>query len=369
MTLLDPIKVGAFELPNRMIVAPCGRVRAGATRLANDFMREYYEMRAEAGLIITECSAVSEEGYCWNGVPAFYTQAQADSWKPITKAVHNKGGRIFLQIWHGGRQGHSSLNHGKQIVAPSAIKVPGDGHIRDINYIEVPFEVPRALEIEEIEETVKDFGKAAALAKDAGFDGVEIHAANGYLIDTFLQSSTNQRTDRYGGSKDRRFNFLKEVIEEVGKVFPYDRMGVRFSPNGSFGGMGSPDNVESFSYFANRLNEYNLAYLHVMDGTTFGFHEVDRPMTLFDIKKNYNGIIISNVGHTQESAEGTLRTGTADLISFGRLFISNPDLVNRFRNNWPLNPLPPFEHWWGTKPDPKDCLEGYLTYRPYTPTN
>jgi 2,4-dienoyl-CoA reductase-like NADH-dependent reductase (Old Yellow Enzyme family) len=365
--LLSPFKLGGLTLANRVVMAPLTRGRAGLNRLANDYMREYYELRASAGLIITEAVAVSAQGYGWYAAPGLYTTEQRDAWIPVTKAVHDKGGKIFLQLWHMGRQSHSSFHDGAQIVAPSAIAVPAGATTRDINQQSVSYEVPRALETEEIAGVVQDFAHCAALAKEAGFDGVEVHGANGYLIDTFLQSSTNQRTDRYGGPKENRFNFLKEIVEEVGKVFPYDQIGIRFSPNGAFGGMGSSDNFEAYTYYAQQLNKYGLAYLHIMDGLGFGFHGLDKAVTVLDIKKHFDGAVISNITHTKESAEGIIRSGAADLVAFGRLYLSNPDLVERFQHNWPLNEDAPYQGWYGRTPDAKDSLDGYLSYRPYEP--
>mmetsp|Transcript_38385 Transcript_38385/g.28267 ORF Transcript_38385/g.28267 Transcript_38385/m.28267 type:complete len:375 (-) Transcript_38385:112-1236(-) len=365
-TLLSPFKLGPFTLANRVVMAPLTRGRAGTSRLPNSFMKEYYELRASAGLIISEGVAISPQGYGWYGTAGIYNREQSDLWIPITSAVKEKGGRMFLQLWHLGRQSHSSFHDGEQVVAPSAIAVPA-ATTRDANQNSVSYETPRALETDEIPQIVQDYARAASYAKDAGFDGVEIHGANGYLVDTFLQASTNQRTDRYGGPKENRFNFLKEIVEEVGKVFPYNQIGVRISPNGGFGGMGSASNFEDFTYYARQLNQYGLAYLHVMDGLGFGYHNLGRAVQLFDIKKEFDGPVISNVGHTKESAEGTLRTGAADLVAFGRPFISNPDLVERFKNDWPLNPNPSYEGWYGRTPDPANSLEGYLTYRPYVP--
>lgn len=365
--LLSAIKVGPFQLANRVVMAPLTRGRAGVNRLGNEYIKEYYEMRASAGLIISEAIAISPQGYGWYASAGMYNQEQADSWKPITKAVHDKGGRIFMQLWHMGRQSHSSFQGGNPIVAPSAIAVPGDGHVRDSEQNAVPYEVPHALETVEVSGVVQDYARSAAFAKDAGFDGVEIHGSNGYLIDTFLQSSTNTRTDRYGGAKENRFRFLQEIVEEVGKVFPYEQIGVRVSPNGVFGGMGSSDNFDAYTYYVSQLNKYGLAYLHIMDGLGFGFHNLDKPVRLLDVKKVFSGPIIGNIDYTKESAEGALRTGAVDLIAFGRLYLSNPDLVERFQNKWPVAPGGAYGDWYGRTPDAKDSVDGYLTYRPYNP--
>lgn len=365
--LLSPVKIGPHELANRVVMAPLTRGRAGLSRLANEYMKEYYEMRASAGLIISEGIAISRQGYGWYGTAGMYTQEQCDSWKPVIRAIHARGGKIFLQLWHLGRQAHSSFNEGQSTVAASAIGIGGDARTRDIEQRSVPYEVPRALETEEIPGIVQDYVRCAAFAKEAGFDGVEVHAANGYLIDSFLQSSTNKRTDGYGGPKEQRFRILAEVVEALFQVYPSNQIGVKLSPNGTFGGMGSADNFEAFTYYAAQLNKYNLAYLHVMDGVSLGYHNLSPRVRLSHIRALFQGPIIGNVGYTQETAEGAVRTGAVDLIAFGRPFLSNPDLVERFQNNWPLEPSPPYAAWYGRTPDAKDSLEGYLTYRPYVP--
>jgi N-ethylmaleimide reductase len=196
-----------------------------------------------------------------------------------------------------------------------------------------------------------------------------IHGANGYLVDTFLQSSTNHRTDEYGGSIENRYRFLHEVLSAVQEVYPIEQVGLRISPNGAFGGMGSADNYETFIYVAQQLNQHyhDLAYLHVMDGLTFGFHNLCKPVRLLDIKRVFESTVIGNIDYTKDIAEGALRTGAADLVAFGRLYLSNPDLVERFQNNWPVVPGAPYEHWYGRFPNAEDALEGYLTYLPYPP--
>jgi 2,4-dienoyl-CoA reductase-like NADH-dependent reductase (Old Yellow Enzyme family) len=326
-------------------------------------MAEYYSQRASAGLIISEATAVSEIGYGWFGAPGIYTNEQAQGWKLSVDAVHENGGKIFAQLWHMGRQAHSSFNSRGKILSPSAILVTGKGTIRDKDQNECAYEAPVAMTLDEIAETVEDYGKAASFAQQAGFDGVEIHGANGYLIDTFLQSSTNKRTDAYGGSVENRMRFLIDVIQRVKQVYPADRIGVRLSPNGVFGGMGSHDNDVTFPTVAAALREFGLAYLHVMDGLNFGFHNLCKPVTLFDMKKGFQGPMMGNITYTKDTAEGAIRSGAADLIAFGRPFISNPDLVERFRNKWPLEPDAPYAAWYGRSANPQECLEGYTTYK------
>ena len=313
-------------------------------------MAKYYEQRASAGLIVTEATAISEEGYGWLNAPEIRTPEQVKAWRNVTDKVHNKNGHIYVQLWHMGRQSHSSF-HPKtnRIVAPSSIPLPSDTKVKNTNYEAVDPEVPHALTVDEVNDVIQDYVKAALLAKEADFDGIELHAANGYLIDLFLQSTTNQRTDEYGGSFENRTRLLTEIIDGIVKsgAFPANRIGVRISPNGVFGGMGSADNKEMFQYVAKALNKYGLSYLHVMDGLGFGFHNLGEAVTCADIRKYFDSAIISNVGLTKEIAEGMVRSGAADLVAFGRLYISNPDLPERFANDWPLAETAGYEHWWG----------------------
>ncbi|HRA88002.1 MAG TPA: alkene reductase, partial [Planctomycetaceae bacterium] len=236
------------------------RSRAGVERIPNRLMAEYYVQRSSAGLLITEATTISEQANGWNESPGIYTDEMAEGWKQTVNAVHEKGAVIFLQLWHLGRSSHSSFHNGKPAVAPSAIKI-NEPYIHTPTGKQ-PHEVPRALETDEIPKVVDDYRKAAELAKGAGFDGVEIHSANGYLIDTFLQSKTNHRTDQYGGSVENRYRFLKEVVEGVTSVWPANRVGVRVSPNGAFNDMGSPDYREQFTFVASQLDQFGLAYLH-----------------------------------------------------------------------------------------------------------
>ena len=343
-SLLSPFQLGDLHLANRVAMAPLTRGRAGADRLANPLMAEYYAQRASAGLLITEATAVSEQGYGWVNAPGIYTDAQGESWRQVVDAVHAKGGRIFLQLWHMGRASHSSFHGGKLPVAPSAIKIEGDGtHTPNGKQ---PYETPRALETQELPGIVADYVAAAHRAQQAGFDGVEIHSANGYLLDQFLQSRTNHRTDPYGGSIENRFRLLREVVEGVTKVFGPNRVGVRLSPNGVFNDMGSPDNRETFLHVAKQLDAYNLAYLHVMDGLAFGFHGMGDPITLTDIRQAFHGPLMGNCGYDQATAETAIHQGQADLIAFGRPYLSNPDLVERFRHSWPLAPVPDMSTWY-----------------------
>lgn len=342
--LLTPLRLHDLELKNRVVMAPLTRSRAGIERVPNALMARYYGQRASAGLIISEATVVSEQGIGWMNSPGIYTDRQAEAWRTVVEAVHDRGGRIFLQLWHCGRASHSDFHPGQLPVAPSVIKLNGE-------YIHTPlgkqaYEMPRALEAVEITAIVEDYRRAAERARAAGFDGVEIHAANGYLIDQFLQSRTNWREDEYGGSLENRFRFLREIVEAVASVWPSRRVGVHLSPNGSFNDMGSPDYRETFLYVAEALDAYDLAYLHVVDGLEFGFHELGEPVTLADIRRVYPGTLMGNCGYTQATAEVVIQRGDADLISFGRPFISNPDLVERFAHGWPLNPPADVAVWY-----------------------
>ncbi|MEM1181554.1 MAG: alkene reductase [Acidobacteriota bacterium] len=333
-TLLQPLDLHGLELPNRVVMAPLTRARAGIERVPNALMAEYYRQRAAAGVIITEATAISPQANGWNQSPGIYTDEMTRGWAEVVKTVHDAGGRIFLQLWHTGRASHSDFHGGELPVAPSAIALAGDG-------IHTPegkkdYEVPRALETSEIPALVEDYRRAAERAKEAGFDGVEVHAANGYLLDQFLQSKTNQRTDAYGGSVENRYRLLGEVVDAVTGVFPANRVAVRIAPNGVFNDMGSPDFREQFLYTAGQLDAYGLAFLDVLDGLGFGFHKMGEPLTLRDLRQVYRGPLMGNVGYTQETGEAAVAAGDADLIAFGRPFISNPDLVERFAGGLPL---------------------------------
>ncbi|OUT58406.1 MAG: alkene reductase [Rhodopirellula sp. TMED11] len=342
--LLSTYRLHDLQLDNRAVLAPLTRARSGPERVPNANMAEYYAQRASAGLIISEATVISEQGIGWVDSPGIYTDAMTSGWRSVVRGVHEAGGKIFMQLWHCGRASHSSYHQGELPVAPSAIQSETD-------YLHTPLgkqrpETPRALELDEIPGLIKDYQKAAKRAQEAGFDGVEIHSANGYLLDTFLQSKTNHRTDQYGGSKANRTRLLTEIVEAVGTIYPANRIGVRLSPNGSFNDMGSPDYREQFLYAAEKLNEYKLCYLHVMDGLGFGFHQLGDAMTLKEFREVFSAPLMGNCGYTQETAEAAIVSGDADLISFGRPFISNPDLIRRFRDSLPLNPEADVRDWY-----------------------
>jgi N-ethylmaleimide reductase len=357
--LFQPFRLHDLTLRNRVALAPLTRGRAGAARVPNRVMAEYYAQRSAAGLLITEATTISEQANGWDQSPGIYTDAMTDGWKFTTAAVHETGGVIFLQLWHTGRASHSRFHGGSPAVAPSAIKINEPyTHTPDGKQ---PHEVPRALETSEIPQIVEDYRRATERAKQAGFDGVEIHAANGYLIDNFLQSKTNHRTDEYGGSIENRSRFLEQVVEATTSVWP-QRVGVHLAPNGSFNDMGSPDFREQFTYAAAQLDRFGLAYLHLVDGLAFGFHKLGEPMTLADFRSVFHGPLIGNCGYTKETAEQAIASGDTDLISFGRPYISNPDLVERFKHDWPLAETAPMADWYSPT-----GAKGYTDFPAYAP--
>ena len=342
--LMQPFDLRGLSLANRVVLAPMTRARSGGDRVPNSLMAEYYRQRATAGLVITEATVVSQQGIGWVDSPGIYTDAMTEGWKSVTESVHEEGGKIFMQLWHCGRASHSSFHVGELPVAPSAIKINGDS-IHTPRGKE-PYEVPRALTTDEIPGIVEDYRAAADRAKQAGFDGVEVHSANGYLLDTFLQSKTNHRDDQYGGSIENRYRILGEVVDAVSEVFGSQRVGVRLSPNGAFNDMGSPDYRQQFTFVAQSLDRLDLAYLHVMDGLAFGFHQLGDPMTLGEFREVFRGPLMGNCGYTQATAEQAIESGAADLISFGRPYISNPDLVRRFDEGLELAPEAEMADWY-----------------------
>ena len=359
--LFLPFSCRGLELANRIVLAPMTRSRAGKERIPNALMAEYYAQRSSAGLLITEATTISEEANGWSESPGIYTDAMTLGWKPVVEAIHQKGSRVFLQLWHMGRASHSSFHDGELSVAPSAIAINQEYIHTPLG--KMPHEVPRALATAEIPRIVEDYRKGAERAKQAGFDGVEVHGANGYLIDQFLQSKTNHRDDAYGGSVEKRTRFLLEILDAIQTVYASDRIGVRLSPNGMFNDMGSPDYREQFTYVAAQLEKRNLGYLHVMDGLAFGFHGLGDPMTLADFRAVFHGPLIANCGYAAETAEQAVAEGLADLVAIGRPFISNPDLVQRWKQGWPLAADAPMEDWYTPS-----GAKGYVDYPNYQAT-
>lgn len=357
--LFTPFDLKGLSLKNRIVMSPLTRSRAGEERLPNALMAEYYAQRSSAGLIISEATVVSKQGIGWLNSPGIYSDEQAEAWKQVVEAVHAKGTPMFLQLWHCGRASHAAFHeNGELPVAPSAIKIAND--FSHTPKGKLPYDTPRALETDEIPAIVEDYRRGAERARSAGFDGVELHAANGYLIDQFLQSKTNHRTDRYGGSMENRYRFLDEIVNAVLTVWPSHKVGVHLAPNGSFNDMGSPDFRETFLYVAKQLDRYDLAYLHLVDGLEFGFHNLGMPMTLTEFREVYSGVLMGNCGYTKEAAETAIESGQADLIAFGRPFLSNPDLAERFANGWPLNPMADMQVWYSFD------ATGYTDFPRYT---
>lgn len=357
--LFESTKIGDLTLKNRIAMAPMTRGRAGDSRVANDLMAEHYAQRASAGLIITEATVVSAQGIGWIGSPGIYTDEMIKGWRKVTDRLKPFGTPIFLQLWHCGRASHSDFHNGELPVSASAVKLNGDG-------IHTPkgkkeYEVPRPLTIDEIHVTVGDYRQAARNALEAGFSGIEVHSANGYLLNQFLDSKTNRRTDEYGGSVENRYRLLAEVLAAVLDVWPSQRVGVRLSPNGIFNDMGSPDFRETYLYTIKQLAELNLGYVHIMDGLAFGFHNQGEPMNLAEFRAHYPGVIIGNCGYTCKDAEERIVAGVADIASIGRPFITNPDLVERWQHGWPLAPCDDMSLWY------TPGSEGYTDYPPYRP--
>lgn len=333
MKLIEPFHLGRLALPNRMVMAPLTRNRAPGG-IPNDLMAVYYNQRATAGLIITEGTQVAPLGQGYQDTPGIYNDAQRDGWRVVTDAVHAAGGRIFAQLWHVGRVSHSYY-HGERPVAPSPIPPPGRAYTPDGM---VDYETPRALDLDEITAVAAQYGIGAEIALEAGFDGVEVHGANGYLIDQFLQTGANQRDDRYGGAVANRMRFLLDVVNAVIRVWGSDRVGVRLSPAGGPNGIHDAEPVETFTHVAHTLDPLGLAYVHVIEAPVGTNGPDERQVCSTELMRSeYSGTLISAGGYTPETAERALEKHCADLIAFGRLFIANPDLVERVRVHAPLN--------------------------------
>ena len=334
--LFSPIRLGLLSLPNRIFMAPLTRCRASEGNLPNDLNAEYYAQRADAGLIITEATSVSPSGYGYPSTPGIHTEAQAAGWRKVTEAVHAKGGHLFLQLWHVGRISHPVFQPGGAVpVAPSPIKPAGQvftGTAME-EYV-----TPRALETSEIPGIIAEYVRGAELAKAAGFDGVEIHNANGYLLDQFLRDGTNTRGDRYGGSVTNRARLTLEVTEAVASVWGGDRVGIRFSPGGVFNDMSDSNPLETFGHVLGELERFGLAYAHITRVTAQDIaHGAKGGVGPEELRSCWKGKIVSAGGFTLETGNAALAAGWADAIAFGVPFLANPDLPERFRRNAPLN--------------------------------
>jgi N-ethylmaleimide reductase len=340
LKLFTPIQLGPYHLRHRVVMAPLTRSRSTMPgNIPNDLMAEYYGHRAtDGGFLITEATNISPSSRGWYGAPGIFTDEQAAGWKKIIAAVHAKGGLLFLQLWHCGRAAHSSVNDGIQPVAPSAIPLEA---LSSTATGWLPDSPPRALELHEIPLIVEDYRLAAERAKAAGFDGVELHGGNGYLPDQFLQDGTNKRTDAYGGSIENRCRFLLEVVEAIASVWGGSRTAVRIGPGGTFNGMSDSNSDALFGYLAQQLNRFDLAYLHIIEPRVKGntvIHENQKPIAAMQLRKIFKGRILSAGGYEPDSAKDVVEAGDADLVAFGRHFLSNPDLPRRIQKGLPLNP-------------------------------
>ncbi|MES3100547.1 alkene reductase [Sphingomonas faeni] len=348
--LFSPFKLGAMDLNHRVVHAPTTRLRADDDLSPSGMMVDYYSQRASAGgLMITESTHPSYDSRGYEGAPGIYTDAHVAGWSKIVAAVHDRGGRIVMQLGHDGRQSHSDLSNGAAPIAPSVVPFEGQALTKDGW---VPVSPHRAIDIEEIPALIESFRAAAARARSAGFDGVELHNANGYLADTFLQDGTNRRTDAYGGGIESRVRFSLELVEALISVWGEGRVGVRVSPSGKWGAISDTDPERTFGYFAERLNGYPLAYLHVIEPRVMGVETIEEgkaPVASSFLRQVYKGPIIAAGGFDRDGAESILEHGDADLIAFGRFFTSNPDLPERFRRNLPLTPYVRDAFWGGTE--------------------
>lgn len=348
--LFSEIQLGSLKLPNRIFMAPLTRTRAGEAHVANALMAEHYAQRASGGLLIAEATMAMEGNSAFWKEPGIFSPACVAGWKLVTDAVHAKGGHIFLQIWHGGRACHPALNDGAQPVSASNLRITND----EVHTPQgkLPYTEPRALRDDELPGIVAGFRQAAAYAKEAGFDGVEVHGANGYLLDQFLRDGSNQREGAYGGSRENRARLLFEVITAVSEVWGSDRVGLRLSPLNSYNDMRDSDPVGLVTWLAERLNHFNLAYLHMMRADFFQQQTGD---VMTPVRAAYKGVLIGNMGYTPDEADAAIRGGKLDAIAFGTAFLANPDLPARIKAKAPLNAPNPATFY---TPGP----EGYTDY-------
>lgn len=331
-SLYDPIDLGGMKLGNRVFMAPLTRNRATPEGVPGKWAATYYSQRASAGLIVTEATQISPMGKGYINTPGIHSEDQVAGWKSVVNAVHHAGGRIFLQLWHVGRISHSSLlPRNASPVGPSAIRARAQTFV-ETGFVDVS--EPQALSLAEIHSTIEDYGRAAANAKAAGFDGVELHGANGYLIDQFLRSKSNIRMDAYGGSAGNRVRFLNEVINAVLNVWERRRVGLRISPHGTFNDMGDANPEETFAHVIDVLNAQQLGYLHVVEDPIPAGQEAD---FYHRLRAAWNGLYVANAGYDAERGEHAITEGSADAVAYGRLFLANPDLPLRMRYRGPLN--------------------------------
>lgn len=352
--LFSPITIGKLQLPNRIIMAPLTRNRAGDGNVPTDMNALYYQQRASAGLIISEATQVSPQGVGYPHTPGIHSNEQVTGWQKVTNAVHDAGGRIFLQLWHVGRISHPSLQpNGELPVAPSEV-IPGQGQAITYEGMQ-DYVTPRALAIDELSGIVNDYREAAKKAMQAGFDGVEVHCANGYLLDQFLRDGTNKRSDKYGGSMGNRARLPLEVITAVQEVWPRDAVGVRISPCGTFNDMSDSDPEAMFGYFVEQLNDFELAYLHIIEAGAKDMCHGATPIPTGIFRKRYAGRIMVNGGFDLEKGQAVIRQHLADMVCYGKPFIANPDLPERFCSGAPLNEPDPESFYGGDE-------KGYIDY-------
>lgn len=361
-TLLSPLRLGALDLAHRVVMAPLTRMRAAQPgNVPHSLNVEYYRQRAsKGGLIITEGTQISPIGQGMPATPGIHSELQIEGWKAVTEAIHFKGGLAFLQLWHVGRISHSSLLGGASPVAPSAIAVPGNAFTA--KFERTPFETPRALKTAEIAQVIADYAQAACNAQRAGFDGIEIHAANGYLLEQFLQSGSNQRTDAYGGSIENRCRIVLEVAAAISAVLGADRVGIRLSPFGVANGSGEDDPLSLYSHLIRELAALDLAYLHLIEPRASGAGQADVdhqnvPFASELFRPLWPNVLVAAGNYTPETASAAVEAGRADAIAFGRLFIANPDLPERARRGARLNPYNRATFYGGG-------AEGYVDYAP-----
>lgn len=333
-TLFDPIIIGDYRFSNRIIMAPMTRGRAEDGAVPGKLMEDYYASRAGAGLIITEATAISPQGQGWLNAPGIWTDAQEKGWRAVTDAIHAKRGHIFLQLWHMGRVSHPDFLGGKLPVGPSAIAAQGE---TNTPLGKKSCVTPHALTVEEIQAIVEDYASAAKRAMKAGFDGVELHGANGYLIDQFIRNGSNQRTDDYEGSLDNQLRFLMEVAKAVVNVVGAGKVSVRLSPRSHYNDMKDSNPIHTFTRAAELLAPLNLAYIHTMEALPGHFFAEEGERATPHMRKIYQGVLITNGGYTNKLANDALAAGEADAIAFGVPYLANPDLVQRFSQNAPLN--------------------------------
>ena len=353
-SLFDPIDLGAIHAPNRILMAPLTRTRASADHVPTEMMIEYYRQRASAGLIISEATGVSAQGLGWPNPPGLWREDQVEAWKPVTEAVHKAGGRIIAQLWHMGRLARPDVN-GLQPLSSSVSRAPY------YNPEKNPYGEARAATLAEIKEAVEQYAKAAENALKAGFDGVQVHGANGYLIDQFLRDNTNKREDEYGGSPENRIRFMKEVMTAVIAAAGKERTSIRLSPNGETQGVDDSNPESVFVPAAQVLNDMGIGFLELREQAPEGtYGSTSVPKLSPKIRKVFNGPLVLNQDYTLETAQADLDSGVADAIAFGRPFIGNPDLVERLRSGAPLAQDNP-KTWY--RPGP----EGYIDYPAYPP--